>query len=156
MHAGEILLGNIGTIDHFEYRPVGDIVNTASRLEGLNKYLGTRILASEDAFANDIGCISRPVGQFVFKGKSKPVRVHEIIDQKALSSEPQVDTDRSFTSGLHAFTHRNWDEAEQWFGRVVQKNEGDGPAQFYRGLCRKYRQAPPAGNWDGAVHMQKK
>ena len=139
----------------FRIPPVGDIVNTASRLEGLNKYLGTRILASEDAFANDIGCISRPVGQFVFKGKSKPVRVHEIIDQKALSSEPQVDTDRSFTSGLHAFTHRNWDEAEQWFGRVVQKNEGDGPAQFYRGLCRKYRQAPPAGNWDGAVHMQK-
>jgi adenylate cyclase len=156
MHAGEILLGNIGAMDHFEYRPVGDIVNTASRLEGLNKYLGTRTLASEDAFVNDNGCISRPVGQFVFKGKSQAVRVHEIVDRKTLPSGQRAMAHRRFASGLRAFESRNWDEAEQWFDRVLQIDKSDGPAQFYRGLCRRYRQAPPAADWDGAVHMQKK
>jgi adenylate cyclase len=57
IHAGEMLLGNIGAGKHFEYRPVGDIVNTASRLEGLNKHLGTKMLVSDEAIGLGIGCI---------------------------------------------------------------------------------------------------
>ncbi|MFO7971863.1 MAG: adenylate/guanylate cyclase domain-containing protein, partial [Desulfobacterales bacterium] len=48
IHSGYISLSNIGAINHYEYRPVGDIVNTASRIEALNRYLGTRILVSQE------------------------------------------------------------------------------------------------------------
>lgn len=156
IHAGEILLGNIGALDHFEYRPVGDIVNTASRLEGLNKFLGTRMLTSEDAFFPDNGYLTRPVGQFVFKGKSRPVQVREILPETNLSSESQISVGRIFTSGLQSFGHGRWEEAEERFRSVMQLDENDGPSRFYLKLCRKFRRSPPSGDWDGTVHLQKK
>ena len=48
LHSGNIILGSIGAMDHYEYHPIGDIVNTSERIQGLNKYLGTRILVSEE------------------------------------------------------------------------------------------------------------
>ena len=49
VHSGKIFIGNIGAGDHYEYGPTGDTVNTASRMDGLNKYLGTEVLASDEA-----------------------------------------------------------------------------------------------------------
>jgi adenylate cyclase len=156
IHAGEIMLGNIGALDHFEYRPVGDIVNTASRLEGLNKFLGTRMLTSEEAFFPDNGYLTRPVGKFVFKGKSRPVRVREILPQREFSAESRVSMGRTFASGLQSFSHQRWDEAEKSFRHVLQTGEKDGPSRFYIKLCKQFRQAPPGGDWDGTVHLDKK
>ena len=51
LHSGHVSIGTVGAMDHYEYRAVGDCVNTASRLEGLNKHLKTRILVSEDVIA---------------------------------------------------------------------------------------------------------
>jgi adenylate cyclase len=156
IHAGEILLGNIGAIDHFEYRPVGDIVNTASRLEGLNKFLKTRMLVSQEAFVLDSGYRSRLVGRFVFKGKSQPVQVHEIGQHPARGPQEQVKAYHLFESGLQAFTHQRWDEAELFFSRVLQMDETDGPSQFYRTRCREFRKSPPEKSWNGAVHLNQK
>jgi adenylate cyclase len=156
IHAGEILLGNIGALDHFEYRPVGDIVNTASRLEGLNKFLGTRMLISEDAFFPDNDYMTRPVGQFVFKGKSRPVRVREIFSKSQSSPEYQVSVGQAFASGLQLFENQRWDEAEESFGIVLQVDENDGPSRFFLKLCRHYQQAPPCSDWNGAVYLDQK
>ena len=156
IHAGEILLGNIGAMDHFEYRPVGDIVNTASRLEGLNKFLGTRMLASAEVLEPDNGYLTRPVGRFVFKGKSRPVSVHEIIPHNGLSRDFETGVCRIFASGLQAFESRFWDEAEKYFNQVLRLDENDGPSQFYLNLCRDFQQAPPDRGWDGAVHLKQK
>ena len=156
MHAGEIVLGNIGAMDHFEYRPVGDIVNTASRLEGLNKFLGTRMLTSEEAFGPDNDYLTRSVGRFVFKGKSHPVGVREILPNNELSPDVQAAVCRIFNSGLQAFERRSWDEAHKFFNQVLQVDENDGPSQFFLKLCRQYRQVPPSSEWDGAVHLAQK
>jgi adenylate cyclase len=156
IHAGEILLGNIGAMDHFEYRPVGDIVNTASRLEGLNKYLGTRMLASEEALGTVRGAITRPVGQFVFKGKSRPVRVHEIIQNRSGSERSRAEVNSTFALGLNAFHGQQWDIADQHFYQVLQIDENDGPSKFYRKLCLELRKTPPNSDWNGAVHLTRK
>jgi adenylate cyclase len=156
LHAGEILLGNIGTMEHFEYRPVGDIVNTASRLEGLNKYLGTYMLASEEAFGPDDEFLTRPVGRYIFKGKSHPVDVRELLSQDKLPREMQAALCRIFGSGFEAFKRQDWDEAEKSFHQVLQIDENDGPSRFYLKLCRDFRQAPPDNNWDGSIHLQDK
>jgi adenylate cyclase len=156
IHAGEILLGSIGAMDHFEYRPVGDIVNTASRLEGLNKFLGTWMLASNEVIDPDGGCPSRPVGGFVFKGKSQPVLVYELLPQDKRSSEPQTEVYRMFSSGLDAFRNRRWDEADQFFNHALQIDATDGPSLFYRQRCREFQELPPDGDWDGAVRLKQK
>jgi adenylate cyclase len=156
IHAGEILLGNIGALDHFEYRPVGDIVNTASRLEGLNKFLGTRMLISEEAFFPGGGYSTRPVGRFVFKGKSRPVRVREIFSESGLPQAYRAAVGRAFESGLQSFERRRWDEAERSFKSVLEADRTDGPSSYFVELCREFRKAPPAGDWDGTVHLEKK
>jgi adenylate cyclase len=156
IHAGEILLGNIGAMDHFEYRPVGDIVNTASRLEGLNKFIGTRILTSEDALGPKNGVATRLVGRFVFKGKSNPVRVHEILQASALPAEFGAEMLNTFASGLHAFELQCWDEANQYFQQVLEIDSHDGPSKFYMKLCRELRQVPPSSDWNGAVQLVEK
>ena len=145
-----MLLGNIGAMDHFEYRPVGDIVNTASRLEGLNKFLGTRILVSDDALASQNGIATRAVGRFVFKGKSRAVRVHQLLPGNG------DEKDRMMEAGLRTFGERRWDEAEEWFHRILRIDATDGPALFYLERCREFRARPPDENWDGTVHLEKK
>jgi adenylate cyclase len=75
---GEILLGNIGAAQHYEYRAVGDIVNTATRIEGLNKYLGTRILVSREVLSMADTFLARDLGWFLLAGKTRPVHVYEL------------------------------------------------------------------------------
>lgn len=79
VHCGTVLIGNFGADLRFKYSPVGDAVNTASRLEGLNKYFGSRLLASAEVLAGDSGD-SRPVGRIVVKGRADPIEVFELLD----------------------------------------------------------------------------
>jgi adenylate cyclase len=79
IHAGYVSIGDVGAGGHFEYRAVGDIVNTASRIEGLNKELGTTILVSSEVCSQIEGFTLRPKGEFMLKGKSVPVSVSELV-----------------------------------------------------------------------------
>ena len=91
LHAGEIFLGNIGGARHFEYRPVGDIVNTATRIEGMNKYLGTKILVSAEVCSAVNGFLTRNLGMFLLAGKTRPVNVHELVSRLEESTPRQRD-----------------------------------------------------------------
>ena len=82
LHTGQMMVGNIGAIDRYEYNPIGDIVNTASRIEGLNRHLGTRILASREVLYGLDEFLTRDLGEFVLAGKSKPVAVYELVCRK--------------------------------------------------------------------------
>ena len=156
IHAGYILLGNIGAMDHFEYRPVGDIVNTASRLEGLNKYLGTSILASEQAVPHSGKTLMRCLGDFVFIGKSKPIRVFELLTTEDRCNEQQRAICQAFSRAMGSFRRRSWDDAINGFHLAQNLNGPDGPSRFYLDLCRRYRQAPPADGWDGTIYLDHK
>ena len=79
VHSGEATIGNFGGDALFDYTAHGDAVNTAARLEGVNKYLGTRICVSQDAARGCPGLRFRPIGDVMLKGKSAPVSVVEPI-----------------------------------------------------------------------------
>ena len=79
VHSGEATIGNFGGDALFDYTAHGDAVNTAARLEGVNKYLGTRICVSGDAALGCPGLRFRPIGDVMLKGKSAPVSVVEPI-----------------------------------------------------------------------------
>lgn len=156
LHSGYIVLGNIGAADHYEYRPVGDIVNTATRIEGLNKYLGTRILVSEDVISHLEGFLTRELGKFVLVGKSKPIIVHELLCRKEELNEEKRNTCTAFADALDAFRRRSWEVSiEKFYGCINNKGE-DGPSRFYLNLCEQYRIHPPGDSWDGEVYMDKK
>lgn len=154
LHAGMIFLGDIGAADHYEYRPFGDIVNTASRIEGLNKRLGTRVLASDEVATRLSGFLTRPVGDFLFAGKSRPVRVHEVLARDG-GTEGQRFALAAFSRGMEAFRGRRWQEAERSFREADGSEGGDGPSRFYLGLCARYAADPPGAEWAGAVQVDK-
>jgi adenylate cyclase len=149
------LLGSVGAIDHYEYRPVGEIVITATRMEGLNKYLGTRILVSEEVINQLSGLLTRKLGEFLLAGKSKPVVVHELLCQKGDCSEKQQIICAVFADALDAFIRQSWNEATEKFLQSIKCGD-DGPSRFYLGLCEHYKNNPPGESWDGIIRMGKK
>ena len=92
----------------------------------------------------------------MFKGKSHPVDVRELLPPYKLSKKLLTAVIRLFESGFEAFKHQNWDEAEKSFQQVLKIDENDGPSRFYLKLCQKFRQAPPHSGWDGRVHLKNK
>jgi adenylate cyclase len=143
-------------MDHFEYRPVGDIVNTATRIEGLNKRLGTRLLASTDVVRGLGGFLTRELGTFLFAGKSQPVTVHEVFCRKEMALARQKDTCVLFAAGLDAFRNRSFEAAAVSFRDAVKTSGGDGPSEFYIGIAERYREKPPDDGWDGVVSIDTK
>jgi adenylate cyclase len=156
MHSGYISLGNVGAMDHFEYRPVGDIVNTASRMEGLNKFLSTQILVSAEVLDQLDGFCKRQLGKFILAGKSKPVEVCELICKAEEVREEKKSLCRVFARGIDAYQRQSWGEAIDFFSAVLKLDNTDGPARFFLALCEKYRANPPATHWDGTVFLNKK
>lgn len=143
-------------MDHFEYRPVGDIVNTASRLEGLNKYLGTHLLISEEIHQNMEGFITRCMGKFVFIGKSKPIRVYELIGDTDSADMRREEAYYYFSIALEAFYNQAWSAARESFHQVQKLIGPDEPSEFYLKLCDAYCQSSPEPHWDGTIYLKQK
>jgi adenylate cyclase len=156
VHSGQIFLGNIGAGDHYEYGPTGDTVNTASRMDGLNKYLGTEVLASDDVVREIDGVLTREVGKFMLKGKAQPIVVHELLCRVEESDEQQKHACAIFAEGLDAFRKRSWDEASEKFRRSVESSVSAGPARFYINICEQYKKNPPEEPWEGAIPLEEK
>jgi adenylate cyclase len=156
LHSGYISLGNIGAVDHFEYRSTGDIVNTASRLEGLNKYLDSRIVVSEEVIHQLKDFLVRPLGSFILAGKSKPIRVCELLGRIEQSDKKQKKLCLIFSRALEAYQKRAWQEAIDLLTDAMNLYNQDGPSRFYLKLCTELRTTPPATGWDGTIQLNKK
>ena len=153
LDAGIISLGTIGGVNHYEYRPVGAPVNTANRIESLNKKLGTQILVSEEVLFQLDGYLTREVGEFLLKGKTRPTVVYELICRKERANEKQQTLCTSFSEALNAYRGRSWDEAIAKFAALLRVNAEDGPSLFYAQLCKDYRETPPGEDWDGMISI---
>jgi len=77
VNTGQVIVGNVGSKSLFDYRALGDAVNTTSRLEGANRQLGTNICVSGATVARCPSFTGRPVGHLVLAGKQEPVPAYE-------------------------------------------------------------------------------
>ncbi len=156
IHSGEIMIGNVGAADHFEYRPVGDMVNTTTRLDSINRLLGTRVLISESVAGHLDSFLVRDVGTFLLKGKVLPMGVYELVCRKDEADDKTLQSCAVFEEALSLFRQGLWEEAENSFVAYCSRFGEDGPARFYIGLCSRHRQSPPKGQWEGVVSMDYK
>lgn len=134
LHFGEMQLGNVGAKDHYEYRAVGDTVNTATRIEGLNKLLGTRILVSAAVIDGLEGFISRELGKFLLKGKTQPVTIFELIGTIDEISSLKIDWIKfatAFSEAFELFKAKEWQQALAKFQGIHKAYPDDGPTRFY-------------------------
>ena len=131
LHTGIVNVGNFGSADRVDYTALGENVNLASRLEGLNKFLGTGCLISGQTKA-EIGdrLVTRSLGSFRLKGFESLVEAHELIGWP--EQEPETRPWREvFAQALQNYQQRNLEFAELGFRQVLEMRPGDGPAQFY-------------------------
>ena len=96
VHAGPALVGNFGGDKYFDYTAHGDTINTASRLQSANKYLGTRICASESVAKAAENFKGRPVGDIVLRGRSEPLRAYEPLRDEAFTSSATAQYSEAF------------------------------------------------------------
>jgi adenylate cyclase len=137
LHYGEMRLGNVGAVEHYEYRAVGDIVNTATRIEGLNKFLGTHILVSASVIESLPGFFTREMGVFILKGKTLPIMIFELIapiDHIEPYWPPLV---AAFTKALKLFQSYQWPKALEAFLDIKNEYPEDGPTHFYISYLRQ-------------------
>jgi adenylate cyclase len=156
IHSGPVHIGNEGAHTRYVFQATGDTVNTVSRIENLNKHLGTRILVTSDALESAERFLTCQLGTFYLSGKSKSVEVYELICHAEQASGQQRDLCARFTQWLTAFQRGAWEEAMQIFRALAASADGDGPARFYLNLCRRFLRTPPSGEWTGAVTVGKK
>jgi adenylate cyclase len=150
LDSGQVLLGNIGAGHRYEYRAVGDIVSTASRIQGLNRLLGTQILVSGATLADIGGFLSRDVGTFLLRGKTTALLVHELRNVIDVGRATYIELSELFSAALESFRLAHWTEAERRFRSVLERFPEDGPSRYYLELCAQYRAREPA-NWNGVV-----
>jgi adenylate cyclase len=156
LHCGQILLGHIGALDHYEYTPMGDIVNTASRIENLNKQLGTGLLISDEVVYQLHGFLTRELGKFRVVGKVKPIVVHELLGRLDESGKDQSRACAAFTEALDYFKKQSWDEALTRFHDNIKAYGEDGPSRFYTNMCETYKKNPPEEPWDQVIRLDRK
>jgi adenylate cyclase len=156
LNSGEMTVGNMGSDERFDYTIMGDNVNLASRLEGINKQYGTNIVISQYTrnLVQEDGFLVRELDSVRVKGKKDPVNIYELIDYG--TPEPLLlDVVRTFERGLAAYKNRQWIEAEELFRAALKLHE-DGPSKLYLSRCEEYALNPPPEDWDGVFVMKTK
>jgi adenylate cyclase len=153
-----VVSGNIGSLKRMDYTMIGDGVNLAARLEGACKQYRARILISDNTYAKLRGTYrSREIDKVIVKGKTEPVKIHEILDYHTDQSFPHIqDVLGFFKSGREEYQKQNWDKAKSEFDQGVQLNQYDHLSKIYMERCDFMKANPPGDDWDGVWTMDSK
>jgi adenylate cyclase len=149
INTGPMIVGNMGSEVRFDYTVMGDAVNLASRLEGMNKTYRTHILMSEATFLAVEGHVTaRRLGAVRVKGKRKPVRIYE-LRAMGIPDAAEAACFRIFEAGVDAFAEQRFDEARAHFEQVLEQWPDDAAAMRYLESSLSLLNAPPGADWDG-------
>jgi adenylate cyclase len=155
IHAGEAIVGNIGAIgEKMDFTALGDNVNLASRLEGVNKFYGTYTCVSEEVYCQVKDIFSfRYLDRIQVKGKDIPVKIYELRGYLSERSEREAEFLDAFSRAVKLYSERKFWEAKTCFMHLAKS---DSASRVYIEHCEKYIENPPGEDWNGVWRMEEK
>ncbi|MEK9160045.1 MAG: adenylate/guanylate cyclase domain-containing protein [Patescibacteria group bacterium] len=163
---GDAIVGNMGSSQRFDYTAMGDTVNTASRLEGANKFYKTGILVNPGTFeAAQDQIFFRKIDTVCLKGKENAIGIYQVLGTQEGATPDGKAVLAEWQSALEDYKAANWDEAEKKIRSVLTKLPEDGPAKTFLGriaelkLLYKQEQTGTPGLrpvWDGIWRFESK
>jgi adenylate cyclase len=148
IHSCNAIIGNLGSSERFDYTAIGDGVNLAARLEGVNKLYGTGILASGETVGRVAGAVPmRIVDRVIVKGKSEPVDIYTPCSDLAVIE--------ATARAIAAYRERRWEDSESIWRELQRKDSGDTLAAIYLERIKRCRTIAPGADWEGAVELEK-
>jgi len=154
---GPAVVGNMGSKNRMDYTMMGDTVNTAARLEGVNKVYGTYTMISDSTFqAAGEWIRARELDAIKVVGKAEPVKIYELLGYPADLDDPMIQAAETYRRGLQAYRARQWESARQFFEAALSVRPEDTPNRTMLDRCHVYQTDPPPSDWDGSFSMTTK
>ena len=157
INSGEMVVGNMGTARKMDYTIMGNAVNLAARLEGVNKqYNCWKLISSMTADELGDEFVLRKLDRVRVVGINEPVRLYELVDETDLASEQSLEIVELFHKALALFEEKNWADAAEQCQRILSIDPEDGPTGVYIKRCEEYKKKAPPANWDGVFNLTTK
>jgi len=163
MSSGEIVTGNMGSTMRMNYTMMGDVVNTAARLEASAKQYGIHIQCTTDTLhmAGPDDFVWRCIDKVKLVGKVEAVETIEIMAPKGALPPEQVQMCAIYHQGLEFYRQQQWDEASAKFAESEKLEEvfprrPTTPSRVYIERCEFFKDNPPGPDWDGSWTLMSK
>ena len=147
---GDTVIGTVGSNTTKSFTVIGDTVNIASRLEGVNKIYGTDLIVNEDCFQlAEREVEAREIDLVTVYGKTEPVRIYELLGKVGELDGSTLQLRDTFATALQNYRQQKWEEAEKGFKACLKIRENDGPSLEFVTRIATFSRTPPPKDWNG-------